>query len=311
MTSVHAEVSGPALANIQHTFAQSMKDFFALLLGRFSVVDYSESTDLATRTERSITRLVVENLVILKLEEFVDLPIGILKQKQIKVLELERDLKFLGVLKFGVRVQVDMPSYLDRRIMTAFYNSSLFVKERPLLYVLMGEEITSKTESIKTSMTSFLVECQDRCEDGPWSRKIPLTVPNLGTGHRVEYLTACHGSKCLEEELLKELLIDVDEAFLPLLVKFKEGIDQVSGNIASLVTQKGNLLNDVERLSQLLDQKIEETEENYINRSLQGGLITALQVLQKNTKVNDFMEDKMESLSLKLVLSEDEDIMSN
>jgi len=308
MATVQAEISGPVLSNLQHTFAQSKADLFAVLLGSYSVLDYSESTDLVTRTERSITRLVVENLVIGKLEEFVDLRTGILNQKQMKVLEFERDLKFLGVLKFGARVQVDMPSYLDRRIMTAFYNSSFLVQERPLLYVLVGDEITSKTLSIKTSMTSFLVECKDKCEDGPWSGKIPLTLPNLGTGHRVEYLTACNGSKCMEEELLKELLIDVEEAFLPLLAKFKEGIDQLSDKITCLVTQKGNLLNDVERLLQLLDQKIEETEENYINRSLQGGLITALQALQKKTKVNDIMEDKMESLSLKLVLSEDEDM---
>jgi len=308
MASVQAEISGPALSNLQYKFAQSKTDFFALLLGRYSAVDYSESTDLATRMERSITRLVVENLVIVKLEEFVDLHSGILNLKQVKVLEVERDLKFLGVLKFGVRVQVDMPSYLDRRIMTAIYNSSFLVQERPLLYVLVGDEITSKTLSIKTSMTSFLVEWKNRCEDGPWSRKIPLTVPNLGSGHRVEYLTSCNGSKGLEEELLTELLFDVNEVFLPILLKFKEGIDQVSGNLTCLAAQKVNLLNEVESLLQLLNHKIEETEESFIHRSLlQGGLITALQALQK-TKVNDVMEDKMESLSLKLVLSEDEDM---
>jgi len=308
MATVQAEISGPVLSNLQHTFAQSKADLFAVLLGSYSVLDYSESTDLVTRTERSITRLVVENLVIGKLEEFVDLRTGILNQKQMKVLEFERDLKFLGVLKFGARVQVDMPSYLDRRIMTAFYNSSFLVQERPLLYVLVGDEITSKTLSIKTSMISFLVECKDKCEDGPWSGKIPLTLPNLGTGHRVEYLTACNGSNGLEEELLTGLLIDVNEVFLPLLVKFKEGIDQVSDNLTCLVAQKVNLLNEVEILLQQLNNKMEETEESYIHRSLlQGGLITALQVLQK-TKVNDVMKDKMESLSLKLVLSEDEDM---
>ena len=309
MASVHAEISGPAVANFHLMFGKTTADFCAILLGKYSVLDYNESTDFASRTDRSLTRMVVENLVIVKVEELVDLRTGILKQKNIVELEWERNLKFLGVLKFGVRVQVDMLSYLDRKIMTAFYNSSFLVEERPLLYVLAGHEITSNTQSIKTTMTSFLVECKVRCRDGPWSRKVPLTVPNLGTGHRVEYLTACNGNKSLQEELLQCLMIDVEKAFLPLLVKFKEGIDQVSENLTLLVTQKNTLLNDVEKLLQLLNQKMEQTEENDLYRSLEGGLIPALQVLQMKSKGNVVMEEKtMESLSLKLVLSEDEDM---
>jgi len=299
------EIMGPIIANFHHMFAENGGNFLGVLLGRYSVVEFNESTDLASKTEKSFKSAVVENMVRMNVNEIVDLHAGALNVENLEKIEIEQSLKVLGVLRYGKLLNVDMPSFMDRKIMTALKSSSLYEQGKYFTYILVGEEVTDKILSLKFNMTSYLIS---RCEneDGPWSRKVPLLIPNLGTGHRVEYM-AGGAAGSLQDTVLKDLLIDVRESFQPLYVKFGESFNTRSVRFLDLSMKRAGLQKDVVKLLKLLNQNLEKSEEFTYLRSLEGGLLDALNVLQekKRVRVKTLLEDNIQSLKLELSDSED------
>ena len=97
MEEVNAEISGPVLASFHHKFLESKGDFFAILLGCVRVLDYSENSDLATNTQKSITWVVVHHWIIANVEDVIDFKTGMLKEDAVKLpLDDKQDLTFVG-----------------------------------------------------------------------------------------------------------------------------------------------------------------------------------------------------------------------
>ena len=306
MNVVHVEISGPVLASFHHKFAESHGDFSAILLGSVTVTDYSENTDLATMTEKSMTRVVVKKWVVLNVvEDLIDLKTGMLELKTMKLLEEKHKLKILGMLKFKKSMKMVLPSFLDRKVMSALlkYSSS----RRPCLYMTVGEEVTTNTLSIKHSMVTYLLD-----QDGSVAtRKIPLLVPNLGTDQMAEYSRGVR-SESLEELLmgynLDNCVVDVNRNFQPLNTRFKACVEDLSGRITELDRARARLEEEVMKLSQAVNKRQEQTCMMKLIKGLQGDLKAALDVGVGKSDVKHKVEEKMNSL--KLVLSDDEDFMS-
>lgn len=316
MEAVQAEISGPVLATFQHKFAESKGDFLAVLLGCVRVLDYSENSDLATNTRRSKTRVVVQKWVIVNVEDIFDFKTEVMKENALNLtVDENQDLIIVGMLKFKKSLKGDSSaSFMDRVVMDALPDSSAGQKHRPCLYLLVGEEVTSKTLSIKYNMVTFLLEQGKSCHEGPWSKKVNLLVPNLGTNQRVEYMKGAGlGSRALKELLegtsIDSCLVDVGKNFQPLNIRFKSGMDQVSDRIIQLESCRASLEEEVVMLSKLINDKLAQSSQMKTMKDLQGDLMTALLVGLDSSEEKMHVEEKMHSM--KLVLSDDEDFMSD
>jgi hypothetical protein len=309
MADLHAEISGPVLASFHHKFAESKGDFLAILLGCVRVLDYSENSDLATSTEKSKTRVVVQKWVFVNVEDIVDFKTGMLKEDALTMF-----VDIIGMLKFKKSLKVDSsPSFMDRFVMKAVLDSCSG-KHRPCLYLLVGEEVTCKTLNIKYNMVTFLLEYEKSCTEGPWSRRVPLLVPNLGTDHRVEYMKgAVGGSHSLKELLegipLNSCLLDVNKNFQSLNIRFRAGVDQVSRRVIELENCRASLEEEVVVMNKLLNDRLKQSSQMKSMKSLQGDLMAALLVGLDKPEEKIQVEEKM--YSMKLVLSDDEEFMSD
>merc|ERR1719318_697935 len=206
------------------------------------------------------------------------------------------------------------PSFVDRVVMDALPDSCAGQKHRPCLYLLVGEEVTSKTLSIKYNMVTFLLEQGKSCHEGPWSKKVNLLVPNLGSNQRVEYMTGAGlGSRALKELLegtsLDSCLVDVGKNFQPINIGFKAGMDQVSGRIIQLESCRASLEEGIVMLSKLINDTLAQSSQMKTIKVLQGDLMTALVVGLHKPEMKIHVEEKMQSM--KLVLSDDEEFMSD
>jgi len=302
MDVVNVEISGPVLASFHHKFAESHGDFSAILLGTVTLTDYSENTDLATMTERNMTRMVVQKWAICNVKDFIDFKKGLMKLETLKVLEEKHKLKIFGMLRFKKSMKIDSQSFLDRKVMSALLEST----SRPCLFILVGEEVTAKTLSIKQSMVTYLLD-----KDVPGLvRKIPLLVPNLGTNQRAEYITGGGGRSMALQDLLKgsnfnNCAVEVNKNFQPLNIKFKAGVEELSGRITELHRAQDRLEGEVVNLFQAVNQRQEHSCLMKLINGLQGDLKAALEVGLDKSEVKYRVEEKMNSL--KLFLSDDED----
>lgn len=316
MADVHAEISGPVLASFHHKFAESKGDIFAILLGCVRVLDYSENSDLATYTEKSKTRVVVQKWVIANVEDIVDFKKGMLKEDALTLLVDEKqDLDIVGMLKFKKSMKVDAsPSFMDRVVMGAILYSCSGKRPIPRLYLLVGEEVTSQTLSIKYNMVTFMLEHEKSCQEGPWSRKVPLLVPNLGTDQRVEYLKGAGGGSHSLKELLEgtsldSCLMDVNKNFQPLNIRFRAGVDQVSRRMIELENSRATLEEEVVMMSKVINDRLKQSSQMKTMKGLQGDLMAAILVGLDKPEEKIQVEEKM--YSMKLVLSDDEEFMSD
>jgi len=314
MADVHAEISGPVLASFYHKFAESQGDFLAILLGCVRVLDYSENSDLATNTMKSKTRVVVQKWAIVNVEDIVDVNAGMLKEDAlVRFGDVNQDLGIVGMLKFKKSMKIDSPSFMDRVVMKALLHPCSGKQNRPCVYLLVGEEVIARTLSIKYSMVTFWLEHEKCCNEGPWSRKVPLLVPNLGTNQRVEYMQeAGMGSHALKE-LLKETtldscLVNVKKNFQPLILGFKAGVNKVSIRTNVLESLRANLEEEVLVLSKLKNDRQMQSSQMKIMKDLQGDLMSAILVGLDQPDEKIQVEEKM--FSMKLVLSDDEEFMS-
>ena len=315
MEEVVAEIYGPVHAAFQHKFEESQGDFLAILLGSVSVQNYSENSDLAVNTEKSKIRVVVQDFVMANTEEVIDFKSGLLIKESLKSLVKGKDFKFVGILKFQkTKIKELTPSFLDRKVMDAVLASCSWSEPRPHLYLLVGEEVTT-TLSIKYSLKTFLLEHKKDCLQGPWSRMIPLVIPNLGTHQRVEYMQGGGGGgKALEEMVegtgLVELCgLDVEENFQPLGDRFKAGMELISDRVVELEESKVSLEEEVKMLKQRMNDRLELSRGMKMVRGLQGDLKTALEVdLDEDNEFPNMFEKKINTNrdTLKLELSDEE-----
>jgi len=272
MEEVSAEISGPVLASFHQKFSESKADFLALLFGSVDVQNYNENTDLATQTEKSKSRLTVQDWAILKIDKVVNLKTGELKEfDRIKETNI-----FVGFLKFR-KNSVDLsPSFLDRKLLTLV---------RPFLFLLVGE-VTTTTLSIKYNMSTFLIGGGDQDFQEPWSSSIPLVVPNLGSDLRIEYMQGRGGASKALKEMVEgtsfedSSMMDVESNFEPLGARFHAGMDSISAKLAQLESSRSSLELEVFHLHQKINTKLELSRKMEVIRGLQGDLSTALEVAQ-------------------------------
>eukprot|EP00092_Neocalanus_flemingeri_P036774 GFUD01040035.1.p1 GENE.GFUD01040035.1~~GFUD01040035.1.p1 ORF type:complete len:335 (+),score=116.59 GFUD01040035.1:283-1287(+) len=324
MEEVKAEISGPVLAAFHHRFAESRADFLAILLGCVSVQNYSENSDLATQTEKSKMRVVVQDWVVVSMEKVMDFKTRVLNKEYLQSLvEGKSDFKFVGILKFKKAMKVNLsPSFLDRQVMAAVLASCSWKDPKPHLYMLVGEEVTTTTLSIKYSMTTFLLEHKKECVQGPWSRKMPLVVPNLGTDQRVEYMQGGGGGSRALKEMVggigieESCMVDVDINFKPISVRLKAGMELGCDRVIEMSESRAGLEDEVTRLEQELSDRLELSREMKVMMGLQGDLKTALEVawscfedeLGNKNKGQDKFEEKINTNgSMKLELSDEEE----
>ena len=293
---VTAEISGPVLAAFQHRFGESPADFLAILLGNISVHNYSENSDMATQTEKSKVRVVVQDWIIVSMEEVMDFKSGKLNRESLQSLvKGKSDVKFVGMMKFKKSSPVDL-SFLDRKMMASVLDSCSQSDPRPHLYILVGEEVTS-TLSIKYNMSTYLLEHKKSCFLGPWSSLIPLVVPNLGTDQRVEYMQGMGGgSKALREMvegtgLVEACHIDVDKNFQPLNAKFKDGMEHFSDRVSQLEVTKCTLEEEVLVMKRQVEDRLMLSREMKLIKGLQGDLKTALDIITDEFDFNNKASD--------------------
>jgi len=275
-----AEISGPVLAAFQHSFGESQGDLLAILLGAVSVINYSENSDLATQTERKKVRVVVQDWIIVSMGELIDMKTGKLKKEDIQglIMKNQVDKEFVGILKFRKNATVDL-SFVDRKIMTAVQESE------PHLYIMVGEEVTPVTLSIKYSISTYLIEENKNCCDGPWSEKLPLLVPNLGTDQRVGYMQGGGGGSLTLRQLVngtgleKKCLVNVEESFDPLVARFRDAMGENSTKIVELGAVKTALEEEVIELQQELDDRLCLSKQMKVMRGLQDNLESAFGVI--------------------------------
>jgi len=295
---VTAEIAGPVLAAFQHKFGESVGDLLAILLGSVSVHNYNENSDLATQTEKSKVRVVVQDWIIVSIEEVLDFKSGKLNKESLQSLVKGKSgVKFVGLLKFKKSLSVDL-SFLDRKMMASVLDSCSQNDPRPHLYILVGEEVTP-TLSIKYNISTYLLEHKRSCFHGPWSSMIPLVVPNLGTDQRVEYMQGMGGgSKALGEMLkgtgLEEAChIDVDKNFQPLNARFKESMEQFSDRVSQLEVAKSTLEEEVLVIKRQVEDKLVLSREMKLIKGLQGDLKTALEILEEFGLNNNCSENEL------------------
>ena len=276
-----AEISGPVWASFQQRFGESRGDFLAILLGTINVVNYSEISDTATQTDRIRERVVVEDMIIVSTEEVIDVQSGQLKKEEIQSLIKDRsNAAFLGLLKFKNRSPVDL-SFLDRRMMYAISESCSWSKPDSRLYILVVKDVTPVTLSIKYNVMTYQLQAQNKCYKEPWSGKVPLVIPNLGTDQRVEYMIGGGGGcKALNElvdgvEFQKEANMRTEKAFGAVASRFRAEMDQKSRNVSRLEMIKTASENELARVSQKLEEKLEHCQEMKVIKGLQGDLATA------------------------------------
>jgi len=279
-----AEIAGQVWAAFQQKFGESQGDFLAILLGNTNILNYSENSDSATQTERVKERVVVEDWVIVTaIEEVMDVKSGQLKKDTIQSLFEDTNNVFVGLLKFKNRSPVDL-SFLDRRMMYAILESCSWVKPNPRLFVMVVKDVTPKTLSMKYSVMTYLLQSQKNCYQEPWSAKIPLVIPNLGTDQRVEYMQEGGGGSKALRELVEEVEFEdsntrTDKTFGAVASKFQAEIDQMGGNVSRLERIKTAKEEELARLSHKLEEKLEGCQEMKVIRGLQGDLKTALSVI--------------------------------
>jgi len=281
-----AEISGPVLAGFQHSFGESRGDLLAILLGAVNVINYNENSDLATQTERKKVRLVVQGWIIVSIGELIDIKTGKLKKENIQglIMKNQVDKEFVGILKFRKNATVDL-SFVDRTIMRAVQESE------PHLYIVVGEEVTPTTLSIKYSISTYIIEKNKNCSDGPWCEKLPLLVPNLGTDQRVGYV---HGGGSMALRQLvngtgfeKNCFVNVEESFNPLLARFRNAMGVNSARVVELGVMKTALKDEVIKLHQELDARLSLSKQMEMMKGLQDNLESAFRVI-----IDGFGEEK-------------------
>jgi len=281
-----AEISGPVLAGFQHSFGESQGDLLAILLGAVNVINFSENSDLATQTERKKVRLVVQDWIIVSIGELIDIKTGKLKKENIQglIMKNQVDKEFVGILKFRKNATVDL-SFVDRTIMRAVQESE------PHLYIVVGEEVTPTTLSIKYSISTYIIEKNKNCSDGPWCEKLPLLVPNLGTDQRVGYV---HGGGSMALRQLvngtgfeKNCFVNVEESFNPLLARFRNAMGVNSARVVELGVMKTALKDEVIKLHQELDARLSLSKQMEMMKGLQDNLESAFRVI-----IDGFGEEK-------------------
>ena len=104
-------------------------------------------------------------------------------------------------------------------------------------------------------------------------------------------------------------VVDVNKNFQPLNTRFKAVVEDVSGRITELDRVRERLEEEVVKLSQAVSKRQEQTCMMKLIKGLQGDLKAALDVGVGKSEVKYKVEEKMNSL--KLVLSDDEDFMSD
>ena len=205
----------------------------------------------------------------------------------------------MSILKFQkTKIKELTPSFLDRKVMGAVLASCSWSEPRPHLYLLVGEEVTT-TLSIKYSLKTFLLEHKKDCLQGPWSRMIPLVIPNLGTHQRVEYMQGGGGGgKALEEMvegtgLVESCMVDLDKTFQPLSARFKAGVELVYDRVTALEVEesKANLEEEVKMLKQRINDRLELSRGMKMVRGLQGNLNTALEVDWDDSEFPNMFEE--------------------
>jgi len=279
-----AEIAGQVWAAFQQKFGESQGDFLAILLGNTNILNYSENSDSATQTERVKERVVVEDWVIVTaIEEVMDVKSGQLKKDTIQSLFEDTNNVFVGLLKFKNRSPVDL-SFLDRRMMYAILESCSWVKPNPRLFVMVVKDVTPKTLSMKYSVMTYLLQSQKNCFHEPWSAKIPLVIPNLGTDQRVEYMQEGGGGSKALRELVEDVEFEdsnerTEKTFGAVASGFQAGIDQMAGNVSRLERIKTAKEEELARLSHKLEEKLEGCQEMKVIRGLQGDLKTALSIV--------------------------------
>jgi len=282
MEDLTAEISGPTMASFQQMFAESNEDFLSILFGIVSVQNYCENNDERSKTEKNRCKVMVKNWVIINFEDAMDCKTGELNRSALKSLvQGKTDLQFVGFLRFLNVKNVDYaPSFLDRKLMSAVLQSCSWEKPKPKphVYIMVWAELTAIL-SRKYTMTTFLLEHTKECIEGPWCRKIPLVVPNLGMGQRVQYVEEFEiGSSVALSEMLSEadlgecISFDLESKFQHLNTKFVSCMDVASENIIQLEVSRIN--HEMEVTS--LEQKI--TEQNLVSREMKAvrGLLSDL-----------------------------------
>ena len=275
-----AEISGPVLAAFKNSFGESRGDLLAILLGAVSVINYSENSDLATQTERKRVRVVVQDWIIVSMREIIDLKTGKFQKEDIRrlIMKNQVDKEFVGILNFRKNATVDL-SFLDRKIMTAVQESE------PHLYILVGEEVTPVTLSIKYSISTYLIEENRKCCNGPWVEKLPLLVPNLGTDQRVGYTQGGGGGSLALRQLVngtdleEKCLVNVEEVFDPLVVRFRDAMGVNMKRIVELDAMKSVIEDEVIKLQQELDDRLSLSKQMKVMKGLQDNLESALSVI--------------------------------
>jgi len=273
-----AEIPGAVWAAFHHRFEESQGDFLAILLGEVNVVNYRENSDTATQTNRSKERLLVQDWRIVSMDQVMDVKTGMLK-----IEPLHSRAKLVGILKFKNNLPVE-PSFMDRRLMNAVNKSD--VSSTPLLYILVGKDITLSTLSIRVNTVTYLLQGESGCNQEPWSHKIPLLVPNLGTDQRVEYMrgigegTNALGSltEGIEFENIKE---SYKKTFAPVYDRFGIDMAKRSQKVGQLEFTKKNLQEEIARTSREVEKKLELCREMLLIKGLQGDLKTALAVISE------------------------------
>jgi len=281
-----AEIAGQVWAAFQQKFGESQGDFLAILLGNTNILNYSENSDSATQTEKVKERVVVEDWVIVTaIEEVMDVKSGQLKKDTIQSLFEDTNNVFVGLLKFKNRSPVDL-SFLDRRMMYAILESCSWGKPDPRLFVSVVKDVTPTTLSMKYSVMTYLLQSQKSCYQEPWSGKIPLVIPNLGTDQRVEYMHGGgEGSKALRElveevESIEDSNMRTDKTFGAVATKFQAEIDQRARKVSRLLRIKADSEKELARVSLELDEKLEVCKDMKVIKGLQGDLKTALCVIR-------------------------------
>lgn len=278
-----AEISGAVWAAFHHRFEESEDDFLAILLGDVNVVNYRENSDMATQTDKSKERLLVQDWRIVSMDQVMDVKTGMLK-----IEPLQSGSKFVGILKFKNNSPVE-PSFMDRRLMNAL-NESYTRSElsaHPVLYILVGKDITPSILSIRVNTLTYLLQGKSGCNQEPWSDKIPLLVPNLGTDQRVGYIRGIGGGtnalSSLTEgiEFEKECYFSYSKTFGPVYDRFGTDMAKRNQKVGQLEFTKKNLLEEIARTSREVENKLELCREMSLIKGLQGDLKTALTVISE------------------------------
>lgn len=216
----------------------------------------------------------MQDWIIVSMDQVMDVKTGMLKEPLLSLA------KFVGILKFKNNLPVE-PSFMDRRLM----NAVRATYHQPL-YILVGKDVTPSTLSIRVNTVTYLLQGESGCNQEPWSHKIPLLVPNLGTDQRVQYTrgigegTNALGSltEGIEFENIKE---SYKKTFAPVYDRFGIDMAKRSQKVGQLEFTKKNLQEEIARTSREVEKKLELCREMLLIKGLQGDLKTALAVISE------------------------------